>query len=94
MSKDSYDKLKIVSEVLKNNWPILVIAFTALSSMATNASQYMTNTDHEAEQQASQEQIAMIANHYAVTTTPKIVVQKSSCGNCGLFIKRHEGEFH
>lgn len=92
--KDAYDKLKILSEVLKNNWPMIILACTALSSMMTNASQYMTNSDHEIEKKASQEQIAAIANHYAATTTPKIVVQKSPCGDCSILLNDHIRRLH
>lgn len=90
--KDSYDKLKILSEVIKNNWPLVLICFTGLSSLATNAAQMVTNQDLEIEQKASQEQIATIANHY--TTTPKIAVQKPNCGNCSILLNSHIKELH
>lgn len=90
MAKELYDWVKLA---LDNKW-LVIMCFTGLGSMVTNAAQLVTNQDLEEEQKASQEQIAMIANHYAATTTPKIVVQKSSCGNCNFFIKQHEGEFH
>lgn len=89
--KDRYDKIKILSEVLKNNWPLVLICFGGLSSLATNATQFATNSDHEAEAKAAQEQIATIANHYAATT-PKIV--KSSCGDCSILLNSHIKELH
>ncbi len=89
MKKDRYDKLKIFSEVLRNNWPLLVLAFTALSSLATNASQY---TNNEAEQMALHKQIQNIAAHYASTPKEKTIIRK--CGNCSKSMRDHLEEFH
>lgn len=88
MAKEFFDWVKLA---LDNKW-LVIMCFTGFSSVVTNAAQLMTNQDLEVETKASQEQIAMIANHYAATTTPKIVVQKSSCGNCFIRIKRYVDE--
>ncbi len=92
--KDAYDKIKILSEVLKNNWPILVLAFTALSSMATNAAQFMNNADLEAEKIKAVREVAIGFQTAMIEIEPKKVVKKSTCGQCKNLIKSHEGEYH
>jgi len=91
MAHGLYDWIKLGSDVIKNNWPQLILLCGMLGSFGTNASQYFTNVDHEAEQKAKDEQIAAIANHYAATT-PKTV--KSSCGNCSILLNSHIKELH
>ena len=85
--KDKWDKLKIMSDVIKNNWPLIIIGLTALSSLSTNAIQYFTKAGVEQELVATQNQVTAVASHFTATTTPKIVVRESPCGNC---IKRIE----
>ena len=90
MTKDKWDKLKITSEMLKNNWPVIVLAFTALSSGVTNAMQYYTNTDLVAEDKAKSEQIAQIANHYAQPVKIERKIYKTDCGVCQQLKSRVE----
>lgn len=89
MAKDFYDKIKIWSEVLKNNWPMLILAFSALSSLSTNAAQYFAKVEVERDLANSQDQVAAVANHLTAIkipkAAPKIVIP--SCGDC---IKRIE----
>lgn len=86
MAKDFYDKLKIWSEVLKNNWPMIVLAFTALGSLGTNLNQYFGIQDKEVEIQQAHKQIENIANYYAKKPTKPV-----KCPDCGLkeHIKNH-----
>ena len=88
MAKDFYDKIKILSEILKNNWPVLVLLFTALSSMSTNAVQYFAKAEVEQDLINSQDQVTAVANHLTAKATPKIVVP--SCGGCIKRIKKLE----
>jgi len=90
MAKEFYDWVKLA---LDNKW-LIMLCFTGFGSLVTNATQMVTNSDHEAEKEASNKQIAEIAEYYRQTTTPKIVVQKSSCGNCSTLIINHERRLH
>ena len=83
MAKDFYDKLKISSEVLKNNWPLVLMFITAVSSGMGNIGQYFTMQEAEEE---NVNQIAAIVEH--LTATPKIV--QSPCGDCINRIKQLE----
>lgn len=68
MAKDIYDKLKIISDILKNNWPLVLMGITAITSASGNIMQYFEN-DEILEQK--DEQIAAIANYY----NPEVVKQ-------------------
>ena len=94
MGKDAYDKLKILSEVLRNNWPIFVIAFTALGSMATNAAQFVTNQDLETSKVKAVREVAVGFQQAMIKTEPKKIIMKSSCDKCMHEIKRLREEFH
>ena len=88
--KDAWDKLKIVSEVFKNNWPQFLLIGTLLSSAGFNLNQYFGIQEKEVEIQNTQKQITKIAEHYAA---PKTVKVKTIC-NCGKLWRRHMKEDH
>ena len=85
--KDAWDKLKITSDVLKNNWPLVLMAITALSSLSTNAAQYFSGVEKEAEVLAAQQQVTEVANHLTQT---KIIIKESGCTECIRRIEKLE----
>ena len=85
MTKDRWDKFKISSDALKANWPILLLALTALSSGITNASQYITNSDQEAEKNEAIREVA-IGFQNAITEPVKPIAGKRC--DCNAAIKR------
>jgi len=87
--KDAWDKFKISSDALKANWPIILIALTALSSGITNATQYVTNQGQEAEKN---EAIRQVAIGFQSVMTKKEV--KPTCGNCRSYLINHVKELH
>jgi len=89
--KDAWDKFKISSDALKANWPILLMALTALGSGITNANQYATNQSQEAEKNEAVRQVAIGFQSAMVKTEPKPV---KSCGNCKRDLFNHVKELH
>lgn len=85
------DKFQWVKLFIENPKVIIGIYLFLVSTSGFN---FWNTSEAEAEAKASQEQIAVIADHYAATTTPKIVVQKSSCGACMLEIRKLRKEYH
>lgn len=88
--KDAYDKIKILSEVIKNNWPQFLLVGTLLSSAGFNVNQYFGVQEKETEIEETRKQIARIADHYAAPKTVKI---KTIC-NCNKLWERHMREDH
>ena len=82
------------TKLVVSNKLLLVMLLTSIGSVGTNIGQLFGSYEQDAEIQASQEQIAVIANHYVQTTTPKIVVQTSPCGECMRAVKQLREEFH
>ena len=88
--KDAWDKFKISSDALKANWPILLLALTALSSGITNATQYVTNQGQEAEKNEAIREVA-IGFQNAITAPVKVV---KSCNSCASYLINHIKELH
>jgi len=90
MAKDRWDKFKISSDALKANWPIILVALTALSSGITNASQYITNSDQEAEKNEAVRQVAIGFQNAIMEPAKPIIGNKCNCNAIfnGL-IKKH-----
>ena len=84
--KDAWDKFKISSDALKANWPIILVALTALSSGITNASQYITNLDQEAEKNDAIREVA-IGFQNAITAKP--VKEVKSCNSFAWYLINH-----
>jgi len=91
--KDTYDKLKALSDVVKDHKLLFIMLFTSLGSMVTNASQYMTNSDLEISNQKAIHEVAKGFQSAMVELEPK--PQKTyNCGKCSILLKSHIKEFH
>lgn len=88
MAKDFYDKLKILSEVLKNNWPLVLMGLTAISSLSANAAQFFGIQEKEQELKDTQQQVAAVANY----VTKTVIVKKDGCYECKKDIKTLQSE--
>lgn len=89
--KDAYDKLKILSDILKNNWPMILMGLTALSSGLTNLNQYFIGEEDDLIKNAMAEQITILAKPYV---KPKEITVKSTCNPCGSYLNNHIKEYH
>lgn len=87
MAKDIYDKLKIIPELVKTYWAIIVM----FGGLSTGGWQWWDKQDYKAENIASQKQIAEIARHYAALKT---VTVKSNCNKCMNEVIKLRKEFH
>jgi len=93
--KDKWDKLKIASEALRNNWPQLLLICTLASSGIGNASQYFTIQDKEQEKITAVREVATAFQ--AVIAEPEKAVEKvrnSGCGSCSILLNSHIKELH
>lgn len=90
MGKDAYDKLKILSDVLKNNWPQLLLICSLLGSSVGNIGQYFTIQDKE---QEKNEAVREVATAFQTVTMedPKPIV--SNCNNCEQLLRTHIKDF-
>lgn len=95
MAKDFWDKFKITSEALKNNWPMLLLGATAISSGLTNLNQYFVGQEDDFMKSAMKDQITVLAETYV---KPKTITIKQSCGSCSGYFKQaidqHKDELH
>lgn len=91
--KDKWDKLKISSEALKNNWPMLLLILGGLSSGIGNITQgYFANEDEELKT-AMAEQITILAETYVRPSQPKTVIRQN-CDACMVEVRKLRSEFH
>lgn len=88
--KDAYDKLKIWSEVLRNNWPIVLLLCGALGSVATNVGQLFGYQEIEEELVQTQNQVTEVAKHFTKT---KVII-KDNCSNCESLYFKHKEDDH
>lgn len=84
--KDAYDKLKIWSEVLKNNWPQILLIGTLLSSGMGNIGQYFAIQDKEQEKNKAVREVATAFQTVMIEEKP---IEKTNCGNCESTLKNH-----
>jgi len=93
MAKEFYDWVKLA---LDNKW-LVMLCFTGLSSIATNAAQFVNHSETEQDLILTQKQVAAVANHY---TKPKPVkstvskIYKMDCGICTTLMSNHKKELH
>jgi len=93
MPKDKWDKLKVISDVIKDNKLLFMFAISACGSFITNASQYMTNSDLEISKQKAIHEVAKGFQSAIAELEPK--PQKAyNCGKCSILLKSHIKEFH
>jgi len=94
MAKDTYDKLKILSEVLKNNWPLILMCLTALGSGITNMNQYFVGQNYEAEKNKAIHDVTIGFQNAMIEIEPKEIIVKSTCSPCGSYLNQHLKEYH
>ena len=96
MAKEFYDWVKLA---LDNKW-LVMLCFTGLSSVATNAAQFFVAQEEKVLKTAMTEQITIMAETYvkpqAVKST-KVTI-KQDCNKCGGYfnkiIENHEERLH
>lgn len=92
--KDGWDKFKISSEALKNNWPILLMAATALSSGLGNISQHFDVQAKEAEKNQAIHDVAVGFHRVIAEIKPEDVKPKkvkkvdTGCNYCKAEINK------
>lgn len=90
MAKEFYDWVKLV---LDNKW-LVMLFFTSLGSMVTNANQYFIGQEDDQIKSAMKEQITVLADTYI---KPKEIIVKSTCSPCGSYgsyLNKHLKEYH
>jgi len=92
--KDGWDKLKVISDVVKDNKFIVVICFTGLGSLVTNATQLVANQDLEQEKITAVHEVAAAFQSVMSETEPKKIIVKSNCNQCLREIRKLKEEFH
>lgn len=91
MAKELFDWIKLA---LDNKW-LVILLFTGLSSAATNAVQFNTNLNKEAEKQQAIREVATGFQQVMVEIEPKEkIVYKSNCGTCQVLMDKHLKRFH
>jgi hypothetical protein len=85
MAKDIWDKFKIISDILKNNWPMIVLAFTTLGSAYGNMSQYFEKDEIV---EAKNKQIKAIAEYYNPPKPVKVTLTQQPDGTWKTEIKK------
>jgi len=88
--KDGWDKFKITSEALKNNWPVILLACTALSSGLTNMNQFFIGQEDDLMKDAMKDTITVLAETYVEPQKPV----SSGCSQCLREVKNLREEFH
>ena len=93
MAKEFYDWVKLA---LDNKW-LVMLCFTGVSSLLTNANQYMTNSDLETQKIKAVHEVTKgfqsVMEEIELERKP-IKVVKSSCGECSILLKSHIKEYH
>jgi len=92
--KDSWDKLKVVSDVVKDNKLLIVACFTGLGSMVTNGVQLVTNQDLEQEKITAVHEVAKGFQSVMVDLEPKPKKVSSNCNKCLIEVRKLRSEFH
>jgi len=85
--KDVYDKLKVISDIVKDNKWLVLIAFTGLSSMATNAGQFISSLSYEEDKAKAIHEVATGFQSAMIEIEPKVV--KSTRSPCGSYLDKH-----
>ena len=92
--KDAWDKFKISSEALKNNWPMILVAMTAISSGIGNITQHLGWQEDKELNTALVETVTMLSPKPKKTQ----VIIKQDCNECGGYfnkiIENHEERLH
>jgi len=94
MAKDKWDKIKVISDVVKDNKLFVAMLFTSLGSMATNANQYMNNSDLEISSQQAVHDVAKGFQAVLAEKQDKPQVKVRTCSNCSNLIISHESRYH
>lgn len=96
--KDAFDKLKIISDVVKDNKFIFIMLLTSLGSLVANAGQYIENVGLELSKQTAIHEVArgfqsVMAEIEPKRTTKRVVI-KQNCSKCTILLNSHIKEHH
>ena len=83
MAKDFWDKFKISSDVLKDNKWLILILLGGVSSVATNAGQFMASLSYEADKEKAIHEVATGFQSIMAEGEPK------TCSPCLKEINTH-----
>lgn len=90
MAKDSYDKLKVISDIIKDNKVLVLMGITALGSGLTNLGQMIYGEEKDLLINAMKEQITILAPK----PEKKVITVRSNCGGCVKLLREHEEDLH
>jgi len=94
MAKDIYDKLKIIPELIKTYWAIIIMC----GGLSTGGWQWWDKQDViiEAKQKSNKavHEVTVAFQNVMIEMEPKEIIVKSTCGNCGNYLNQHIKEFH